>query len=123
MAMIDTSGDVVRMGLTPAAALFRSLGDPTRLAIVHHLVSGPARVVDLVEAVGLAQSTVSKHLACLRDCGLVASEPVGRSSLFRLTQPALIDVLTSAEAVLEATGQAVSRCPNYGIGSSKAEPR
>jgi len=115
--MTATSSEVARVQLAPAAALFRSLGDPTRLAIVRQLATGPARVVDLVEAVGLAQSTVSKHLACLRDCGLVASEPVGRASLFRLTQPALNDVLTSAEAVLEATGQAVALCPNYGVGS------
>lgn len=119
--MIDTSGEAVRVGLASAAALFRSLGDPTRLAIVRQLGSGPARVVDLVEAVGLAQSTVSKHLACLRDCGLVASEPVGRSSLFRLTQPALIEVLMSAETVLEATGQAVALCPTYGVDSAALE--
>ena len=43
------------------------------------------------------------------------SEPVGRASLFRLTQPALIDVLTSAEAVLDATGHAVTLCPAYGL--------
>jgi len=121
MAMTATSGEVARVKLAPAAALFRSLGDPTRLAIVRQLAGGPARVVDLVEAVGLAQSTVSKHLACLRDCGLVASDPVGRASLFRLTQPALIDMLTSAEAVLEATGQAVALCPNYGVGSPARE--
>jgi ArsR family transcriptional regulator, cadmium/lead-responsive transcriptional repressor len=121
MAMTATSGEVARVKLAPAAALFRSLGDPTRLAIVRQLAGGPARVVDLVEAVGLAQSTVSKHLACLRDCGLVASDPVGRASLFRLTQPALIDMLTSAEAVLEATGQAVALCPNYGVGSGARE--
>lgn len=121
MAMNAASSEVARVELAPAAVFFRSLGDPTRLAIVRQLAAGPARVVDLVEAVGLAQSTVSKHLACLRDCGLVASDPVGRASLFRLTQPALIDVLTSAEAVLEATGQAVALCPNYGIGSGAPE--
>ena len=103
-----------RVELAPAAALFRSLGDPARLAILRRLAGGPARVVDLVAALGLAQSTVSKHLACLRDCGLVTSEPVGRASLFRLAQPALIDVLAAAEAVLAATGNAVALCPNYG---------
>lgn len=71
MAMTAISGEVTRVELALAAALFRSLGDPTRLAIVRQLAAGPARVVDLVEAVGLAQSTVSKHLAWLRDCGLV----------------------------------------------------
>ena len=109
------AGELERVELAPAAALFHSLGDPTRLAIVRRLAAGPARVVELVEAVGLAQSTVSKHLACLRDCGLVTSDAVGRASLFRLTQPALIDLLTSAETVLEATGQAVALCPTYGV--------
>ena len=73
MAMKALTVEVERVQLSPAATLFRSLGDPARLAIVRRLASGPARVVDLVEAIGLAQSTVSKHLACLRDCGLVDS--------------------------------------------------
>lgn len=116
--MMAASAEVQRVELAPAAALFRSLGDPTRLAIVRRLAAGPARVVELVQAVGLAQSTVSKHLACLRECGLVDSEPVGRASLFRLTQPALIDVLASAQAVLDATGHAVADCPTYGVDDS-----
>jgi ArsR family transcriptional regulator, cadmium/lead-responsive transcriptional repressor len=100
--------------LQPAAALFRSLGDPARLAIIRRLADGEARVVDLTGQLGLAQSTVSGHLACLRDCGLVDSRPVGRASVFTLTQPALLDVLAAAEAVLEATGYAVALCPVYG---------
>lgn len=56
-------------GVSAAVALFRSLGDPVRLAIVAQLAEGDARVVDLTRALGLAQSTVSKHLAC---CGTVA---------------------------------------------------
>ena len=122
MTIRSAPGEVQRVELAPAAALFRSLGDPTRLAIVRRLAAGPSRVTDLVEAVGLAQSTVSKHLACLRDCGLVASQPVGRASLFRLTQPALIDMLTCAETVLQTTGQAVALCPTYGVNSPAAEP-
>lgn len=114
--------EVERVELAPAAALFRSLGDPTRLALVRRLATGPARVVDLMTAMGLAQSTVSKHLACLRDCGLVTSEPVGRSSVFRLTQPALIEVLTAAETVLAATGNAVALCPAYGVDTCDEKP-
>jgi DNA-binding transcriptional ArsR family regulator len=121
MAMIALTGEVARLELAPAAALFRSLGDPTRLAIVRRLAAGPARVVDLVESVDLAQSTVSKHLACLRACGLVASDPVGRASVFRLSQPALVDLLACAETVLDATGQAVALCANYGIGNSASK--
>src|ERR1700676_5090266 len=96
MGILAASREVQRVELAPAAALFRSLGDPTRLAIVRRLAVGSARVTDLVGAVGLAQSTVSKHLACLRECGLVTSDPVGRASLFRLTQPALAGFLVCA---------------------------
>jgi ArsR family transcriptional regulator, cadmium/lead-responsive transcriptional repressor len=118
MAMKGGAPELRRVELAPAAALFRSLADPTRLAIVQRLAEGPARVTDLVEAVGLAQSTVSKHLACLRDCGLVDSDPVGRASVFRLTQPALSDLLAAADALLVATGQAVALCPTYGTNSA-----
>ncbi len=98
----------------PAVALFRSLADPARLAIIQHLTAGEARVVDLTGVLGLAQSTVSSHLACLRDCGLVDVRPAGRASVYSLRQPALLGLLAAADAVLEATGNAVALCPNYG---------
>ena len=97
--------------LLPAATLFRSLGDPARLAILQRLALGPARVTDLVAALGLAQSTVSKHLACLRGCQLVDSEAVGRASVFQLTQPSVVELLAAAESVLADTGNAVAMCP------------
>jgi DNA-binding transcriptional ArsR family regulator len=115
MTMTAPDVEVERVELAPAAALFRSLGDPARLMIVRCLAGGPARVTDLTAALGLAQSTASKHLACLRDCGLVTSEPAGRASVFRLTQPALADMLTAAETVLAATGNAVALCPEFGL--------
>ena len=59
----------------------------------------------------LAQSTVSQHLACLRDCGLVESRPVGRASLFSLTRPeATRRLLAAADDLLEQTGHAVALC-------------
>ena len=75
MPMVQDGPSSVPGPRGPAAALFRALGDPARLAIVHRLAVGPARVVDLTRALGLAQSTVSGHLACLRDCGLAAARP------------------------------------------------
>jgi DNA-binding transcriptional ArsR family regulator len=117
MAMIAPDAEIERVELGPAAALFRSLADPARLVIVRRLAAGPARVTDLVSGLGLAQSTVSKHLACLRDCGLVSSEPAGRASVFRLAQPALSEMLAAAETVLAATGSAIALCPAWGTSS------
>lgn len=65
--------------------LFRGFSDLSRLSIIGHLTLGELRVVDLTEHLGPAQSTVSTHLACLRDCGLVTSRPVGGASLFSST--------------------------------------
>ena len=101
--------------LSAAACLFRSLGDPARLAILRHLALGEHRVVDLTAHLGLAQSTVSAHLACLRDCGLVQSRPQGRASLFSLAHDrALRAVLAAAETLLAETGDTVVLCPRYG---------
>ncbi|MGF1648779.1 MAG: ArsR/SmtB family transcription factor [Kineosporiaceae bacterium] len=101
----------IAAGMTPAVALFRSLADGTRLRIVQRLAAGEARVMDLTGELGLAQSTVSQHLACLRDCGLVDSRTEGRQSFYALTRPELMDLLVAAEGVLAATGSAVALCP------------
>ena len=113
----------VAAGMTPAVALFRSLADETRLRIVQRLAMGEARVVDLTGELGLAQSTVSKHLACLRDCGLVDYRIEGRQSFYALTRPELLDLLAAAEGVLTATGAAVALCPAYGTSETASAAR
>jgi ArsR family transcriptional regulator len=97
-----------------AEALFRSLSDPSRLGIICALASGERRVRDLTRELGLSQSTVSEHVACLKDCGLVAGRPEGRSVFYSLTGPEILGLLESAAGVLDATGHAVDECPTYG---------
>lgn len=99
--------------------MFHGFSDPSRLVILQHLSLGEHRVVDLTEHLGLAQSTVSKHLACLRDCGLITSRAEGRASMFRLTHPeALMDLFAAAERLLELTGDAVTLCPTFGTSGT-----
>lgn len=118
MTMMTAEGDVRgadTAALESSAAPFRAFGDPSRLVILAHLHLGPHRVTDLVEHLGLAQSTVSKHLACLRDCGLVRSEPRGRASVSSLVPGVPVrEMLAAAEQVLAATGEAVTLCPSLG---------
>ena len=91
------------------AALFHALAEPTRLALLEHLATGEHRVRDLVDHMHLAQSTVSKHLACLRDCGLVRVRAEGRSSWFCLADPSrLTDLMQAADALLGASGVSLS---------------
>lgn len=100
-----------------AVSLFHSLADPARLAIVRRLAGGEARVRDLTAELGLAQSTISKHVACLRDCGLVEGRPVGRQVFYSLSRPELMDLLEAAEVLLQATGYQVDLCSVYGTAA------
>ena len=111
---VDTTSDVA-----VAAQLFRGFGDPTRLAIVTELLPGERRVVDLVEALGCSQSNVSGHLACLKECGLVADRPEGRAVHYRLATPAVVDLLRQAELLLADVGQQVALCDSYRTGDER----
>ena len=88
--------------LDPAAALFHSLSDPTRLGIVKRMADGEVRVGDLSGELGLAQSTVSAHVACLRECGLVEGRAQGRSVYYSLSRPELMDMLAQADVLVDA---------------------
>lgn len=102
---------------TLGAKLFRSLGDPTRLAILQVLADGERRVGDLVTELGTSQPNISGHLACLKECGLVIDRPHGRAVYYSLAAPALFDVLRSAEALLESAGHHIELCSNYHGGT------
>jgi DNA-binding transcriptional ArsR family regulator len=128
MTMTATAFDdrsATRVGsLDAAACLFHGFSDPSRLAILRHLALGEHRVTDLTAHLGLAQSTVSKHLACLRDCGLVTSRPEGRASMFSLTHPQDLDELfAAAERLLALTGDAVTLCVNHGTDTLPGNAR
>lgn len=122
MAMTETRGDATLMpeaeALTAAACLFHGFSERSRLAIVQHLLLGEHRVVDLTGHLGLAQSTVSKHLACLLDCGIVQVRAEGRASIYSLAHPdATLGLLSAVETVLALTGDAVALCPAYGTST------
>ncbi len=77
------------------------LADPTRATILEALAAGPACTCHLVEDLGLAQSNVSNHLRALRQAGLVAREPHGRFTYYRL----LPDALAAAAAHFAALAE------------------
>jgi ArsR family transcriptional regulator, cadmium/lead-responsive transcriptional repressor len=95
------------------AVFFHGLSDYSRLALLRELERGERRVGDLVASSGLTQSNVSKHLACLWECGLVQRERHGREIHYRLVA-GIAELLASADAVLAATGERVRACPRYG---------
>jgi DNA-binding transcriptional ArsR family regulator len=64
---------------TTSDDLFKALGDPTRRAIFERLVrEGELNVRTLTDSSGVSQPMVSKHLAALKQAGLVRDRPEGR---------------------------------------------
>lgn len=59
--------------LQETADVFAAMGDPTRVRIIKCLQARPARVWELVQALGVPQPTVSRHLRVLHRAGLVAA--------------------------------------------------
>jgi DNA-binding transcriptional ArsR family regulator len=64
--------------------VFQTLADPTRLRIVEALSGGELAVNDLVGAVDIDQSGVSRHLRILGEAGFVTMRPDGPRRLYSL---------------------------------------
>jgi DNA-binding transcriptional ArsR family regulator len=95
------------------AKFFRGLADPSRLAILDSLNSGPLSVSEIVSATGLSQSNVSNHLGCLRDCGLVIFEQQGRYVRYKISDERVRQLLSLANAVLAEVARGIYECTRY----------
>ena len=84
------------------ARWFQALADPTRLMICNLLADEgrPMTVGEIVEAVGIGQSTVSHHLKLLAEVGFVRVTPHGTSRLHRFNPRCLEAFPTAAELVM-----------------------
>ncbi len=86
-----------------AAALFRSLGNPNRVAILGALVEGERAVGWLESALGIRQPILSQQLAILREAELVETTRDGKSIVYRLTAPHAEPIARVLRAVLDPT--------------------
>lgn len=71
-----------------ASALFRLLGDTTRLRLLRVLAQDRFNVSELTGILGAAQSGVSRHLGLLRDAGLITEEREAGYVYYRLADHA-----------------------------------
>jgi ArsR family transcriptional regulator len=85
------------------AGRFRALSDPTRLQILDQLRQrGEASVGELAEALGSSQQNVSKHLVALHGERFVSRRKQGTSSLYRISDPAVLDLCDDVCAGIES---------------------
>ncbi len=71
-----------------AADFLKGLANPDRLLILCALSQGERNVTDLIEATGIAQSSMSQHLAKLKSEGIVAWRRDHRNLFYAIAHPA-----------------------------------
>lgn len=89
---------------------FQALGAPSRLALLSSLMERERTVHELVEATGLTQTNVSRHLAVLRQAGLVARKARGNEALYSIGDP-------SIEALCHLVCDGLAERLNDGLGA------
>lgn len=92
------------------AKFFRALGEPARLRLLEFLLGGEHTVSECVAHLGLAQGRASTHLACLADCGYVATRRAGRYVYYRVTDPRVAELVHLARALTADNTAALAAC-------------
>jgi ArsR family transcriptional regulator len=83
------------------AGILKSIAHPTRLFIVDELSHGEKCVAELTGMIGADMSTVSKHLAVLKNAAIIAAEKRGVQVYYRLRVPCILNFFGCLESVLK----------------------
>lgn len=84
------------------AKILKALAHPTRLWMVEQLADREHCVCEFADAVDSDFSTVSKHLAVLKQSGIVEDDKRGKQVYYRLKVPCVLNFMSCVEAVLES---------------------
>ena len=87
------------------ARIIKAMGHSTRLFLVDELSKGERCVCELTKLVGADMSTVSKHLAILKDVGIVRDEKRGSQVFYRLAMPCVLNFFKCVESVMTLSAQ------------------
>ncbi|MBN9118877.1 MAG: helix-turn-helix transcriptional regulator [Planctomycetes bacterium] len=87
------------------AALFKLLGNDTRVRLLHHIVrSGEATVTDMAKTLGMKPQAVSNQLVRLSDTGMLASRRDGNNVYYRVVNGCVAPLLDLALCLMEDEG-------------------
>lgn len=94
------------IGTETVAAIAKALGHPARIHIVRVLLEKQSCIgCDIVDEVGLAQSTVSEHLRILKTAGIITGEVEHPRVCYSLNPDSLMPLAALLNAVFEKDGQ------------------
>ncbi len=78
----------------------KAVGDPRRIQLLYAIHEGRQHVSALAEALSIPQPTVSRHLAMLRQRGLVVADRDGSAVYYRLADDRLITILDTMRQIM-----------------------
>jgi ArsR family transcriptional regulator len=82
------------------AELFKTIGHPVRIKILHLLQGGERCVCEMIEEIDIEQSNFSQHLGVLKKQGLLDSRKEGQRVIYWIAYPSVIQLLDAAEKTL-----------------------
>lgn len=89
---------------------FRGLGDMTRLRIVEALLEKERNVSELIKHLGVPQSNISNHLACLKWCGYITSRKEGTSVYYQITDERIKKIVSLAREIIADHAENLYAC-------------
>ena len=89
----NMSMEQMRKSASQAAQLLKSMSNEQRLLILCHLGNGEMSVSQLNEAIDLSQSSLSQHLARLRQDGLVKTRRESQTIYYSIAAPVAMSVI------------------------------
>lgn len=92
------------------AELFQVLASPIRLSVVRLLMDGERTVGELMVALDIAQSRLSNHLACLRNCGVVRTRREGNFIYYAVADQRVREMVRIGEALAAANAEELAHC-------------
>jgi len=81
------------MDYVNAGMLLKALGHPVRLRILEGICGHGCNVNKMVRGLKMPQSTVSQHLAVLRNMNIIAPEKQGVKTCYRIVDPRISRLL------------------------------
>jgi DNA-binding transcriptional ArsR family regulator len=92
------------------AKIIKAMAHPTRLFIVEELARSDQRCVcELTEMVGVDMSTISRHLAMLKNAGIIEDEKHGAQVYYRLRCRCVLDFVQCVESVMKSNAKEQQR--------------
>src|SRR5699024_7555022 len=95
---------------TLQARFLRGLSNKVRLTILELLKVSELTVNEIVSSSKMSQSSITQHLSCLRECGVVTARQDGKYSYYQMKNRYILELLSLVDHNVEQTKDGMITC-------------